>query len=311
MTEHIHTEIENIRFNKTKGGADFLIKTGYGCELKEYYFGGKIYATDFFEILFFSEADGSMWINDRKVEIGTNRVVFLSPYQRHCYHIRTDSTSFKFLIFKEDFLHDFLTDKYFTYRLHFSYQMATPPILQVVSDRMKRYFDVLEEIKQELNLSLTNVEPILRSLLYYLLSQLNRTYAEAYNLPSIKIDNTIAYRFKQLMEQNIRRIQRVADYANLLGVSRITLNKAVKSQFGLTATELLKNRLVLEIKEDLIGGQIPIKSISDCFGFSEPNHLMRFFKAQTGKTIGEYMNEYSLDKIPYPLAELNDASSTN
>lgn len=299
MIEHIHTEIENIRFNKAQCGVDFLVNAGYGCELKDYYFGGKTYATDFFEIIFFSEANGSIWINDRKITVGANRVVFLSPYQRHCYHIDADEMCFKFLIFKEDFLHDFLTDKYFTYRLHFCYQTVTPPVLQVESDRMKRYFDVLDEIKQELNLPLTNVEPILRSLLYYLLSQLNRTYAEAYNLPSIKVDNTIAYRFKQLIEQNIRRKQRVADYADLLGVSRITLNKAVKSQFGLTATELLKNRMVLEIKEDLIGAQNTVKTIADRFGFSEPNHLMRFFKAQTGQTIGEYMKEYSLDKTPF------------
>lgn len=299
MIEHIHTEIENIRFNKAECGVDFLINTGNACELKEYYFGGKIYATDFFEIIFFSEAGGSIWINDKKIEIGANRVVFLSPYQRHCYHIQADGRSFKFLIFKEDFLHDFLTDKYFTYRLHFCYQTATPPVLQVESNLMERYFRVLDEIKQELNHPLTNVEPILRSLLYYLLSQLNRTYSEAYDLPSIKVDNTIAYQFKQLMEHNIKKIQRVADYAGLLGVSRVTLNKAVKSQFGLTATELLKNRMVLAIKEELIGAQSSVKTISDRFGFSEPNHLMRFFKAQTGQTIGEYMKEYSLDKTPF------------
>lgn len=126
MIEHIHTEIENIRFNKAQCGVDFLVNAGYGCELKDYYFGGKTYATDFFEIIFFSEADGSIWINDKKVTVGANRVVFLSPYQRHCYHIDTDGMCFKFLIFKEDFLHDFLTDKYFTYRLHFCYQTATP-----------------------------------------------------------------------------------------------------------------------------------------------------------------------------------------
>lgn len=299
MIEHIHTEIENIRFNKTECGVEFLVNTGDGGELKEYYFGGKVYATDFFEIIFFSETSGSIWINDKKIEIGANSVVFLSPYQRHCYHIQSGCKSFKFLIFKEDFLHDFLTDKYFIYRLHYCYQNAMPPVLEVKSDRMKQYFNLLDEIKQELNLTLTNVEPILRSLLYYLLSLLNRTYAEAYNLPSIKVDNTIAYRFKQLMEQNIRKKQRVADYAGLLGVSRVTLNKAVKSQFGLTATELLKNRMVLEIKEDLIGAQSPVKTIADRFGFSEPNHLMRFFKAQTGQTIGEYMKEYSLDKTPF------------
>lgn len=94
------------------------------------------------------------------------------------------------------------------------------------------------------------------------------------------------------MEQNIRKKQRVSDYAGLLGVSRITLKKAVKSQFGLTATELLKNRMVIEIKEDLIGAQNTVKAIADRFGFSEPKHLMHFFKAQTEQTIGEYMKVY-------------------
>lgn len=50
-----------------------------------------------------------------------------------------------------------------------------------------------------------------------------------------------------------------------------------------------------EIKQEL---NLPL-TIADRFGFLEPNHLMRFFKAQTGQTIGEYMKEYSLDKTPF------------
>ena len=304
MKRHIHTEIENIHFNKAQCGVDFLLNTGVGTELEEYYFSGKIYATDFFEILFFKESAGSIWINDNKIEITANSVVFLSPYQRHCYHLKTKGNKFKFFIFKADFLHDFLTDKYFIYRLHYYFQTVKTPFLQLSSEDMKKYFDILDEIKQELNMTLTNVEPILRSLTHYLLSKLNRLYSEFYNLPSIKMDNTIAYQFKQLMEYNIRKKQRVAAYADMLGVSRITLNKAVKAQFGITANELLKNRLILEIKEDLIRSQGSVKEIACRFGFSEPNHLMRFFKTQTGQTIGQYMLEYSLDKTPYQNTEM-------
>ncbi len=43
----IETDIENIRFNKAECGVDFLINTDVGCRLKYYYYGGKVYATDF------------------------------------------------------------------------------------------------------------------------------------------------------------------------------------------------------------------------------------------------------------------------
>lgn len=290
---HIDTEIQNIRFNKTECGVDFLINTDRGCRLKEYFFSDRIYATDFFEILFFTEKGGRMWIDDRKIEIAADSVAFISPYQRHRFRLTAPCNSFRFLIFKEDFLLDFLSDKYFTYRLHYSYQTSVQPIMQVDSGRMRRYLDVLDEIGEELHRPLTNVEPILRSLLYYLLSQLDRTYAETYDLPSIKVDNSVAYRFKEMLEKNIVGKQRVADYADALGVSRVTLNNAVKARFGVTATELLKRRLINEIKNHVVREECPAKAVADRFGFSEPNHLMRFFKAQTGQTIGEWLHDFS------------------
>lgn len=82
MTRRIETDIENIRFNKAECGVDFLINTDVGCRLKYYYYGGKVYATDFFEILFFRESGGCIWIDDRQFEIAPNSVLFLSPYQR-------------------------------------------------------------------------------------------------------------------------------------------------------------------------------------------------------------------------------------
>lgn len=296
--KHIENDIENIYFNKAECGVDFLINTDIGCCLKNYYYGGKVYATDFFEILFFREAGGSVWIDDRHFEIAPNSVLFLSPYQRHSFNITASCDTFCFLIFREDFLLDFLADKYFTYRLHYSYQTSVPPVMTVSETQMRRYFDTLEEIGDELHRPLTNVEPILRSLLYYLLSKLNRTYAETYSLPSVRLDNTVAYRFKEMIEKNIVGKQRVCDYAEALGVSRITLNKAVKAQFGMTATDMLRQRLVNEIKNHIIRSQCTAKAIADRFGFSEPNHLMRFFKAQTGQTIGDYLQEYALDKTP-------------
>jgi len=77
-----------------------------------------------------------------------------------------------------------------------------------------------------------------------------------------------------------------------LGISRISLNKAVKDQFNVTATELLKQRLLIEIKDYLVHTELTVAEIAHELHFSEPNHLMRFFKTQTAMTTSEFLLDY-------------------
>ena len=113
---------------------------------------------------------------------------------------------------------------------------------------------LLGKIKYELMNPVSDTYNIIVSLLYYLLLIINRTYAAAYCLPAEIAKNNFAFRFKDLLEQNIRTHQRVQEYADMLHVSRITLNNSVKAH---------------------------------------PSHLMRFFKQQTGKTFTQYMTDYN------------------
>ena len=72
-----------------------------------------------------------------------------------------------------------------------------------------------------------------------------------YQLPLAAPKNYYAFQFVELMETHIRKLQRVQDYASLLKISRITLNHSVMAQYGVSATYLLKQRLLAEIKNEL------------------------------------------------------------
>ena len=82
-------------------------------------------------------------------------------------------------------------------------------------------------------------------------------------------------------------------YADMLHVSRITLNNSVKAQFGVSATHLIKQRLLEELKNELLFSNRTVSEMADDFNFSDPSHLMRFFKQQTGKTFTQYMTDYN------------------
>ena len=87
-------------------------------------------------------------------------------------------------------------------------------------------------------------------------------------------------------------VQRVAEYAEMMHVSRVTLNNAVVAQFGVSANHLLKQRLLEALKNDLLFTDCTVSQLADKFHFSDPSHLMRFFKQQTGKTCSQYQSDY-------------------
>ncbi|HIY68065.1 MAG TPA: AraC family transcriptional regulator, partial [Candidatus Alistipes intestinigallinarum] len=35
-----------------------------------------------------------------------------------------------------------------------------------------------------------------------------------------------------------------------------------------------------------------VSQLADAYGFSDPSHLMRFFKQQTGRTCSAYLEDY-------------------
>lgn len=123
------------------------------------------------------------------------------------------------------------------------------------------------------------------SVLYYLLVIINRAYAQTYRLPVEVPKNNYAFKFKDLLEKHIRTTQRVQEYADMLRVSRITLNNSVMAQFGVSAIHLLKQRLLEELKNELLFSNLNVSQLADEFHFSDPSHLMRFFKKKQARLL--------------------------
>lgn len=63
-------------------------------------------------------------------------------------------------------------------------------------------------------------------------------------------------------------------------------------EFDLSSALLLKQRLLQEGKSDLIFSRLSVKETAYRLHFFEPNHLMRFFKRETGKTFTQYLRDY-------------------
>lgn len=282
----------SVSFSKTRCGVDFYINTGESKDICGVLTEHRTFKTDFFSFYFFRRANGYVLLNFRKIELRDDMVLLLSPHQQQEWHVDEAELDYTFLIFREDFMRTFIADKFFVYRLLYYYQTDTPPYLFAAPEELAEYMRLLGKIKQELLHPVADTYNLIVSVLYYLLVVINRAYAKTYRLPVEVPKNNYAFQFKDLLEKHIRDMQRVQEYADILRVSRITLNNSVMAQFGVSATHLLKQRLLEELKNELLFSDRNVSQLADEFHFSDPSHLMRFFKQQTGKTFTQYITDY-------------------
>lgn len=282
----------SVPFSKTRCGVDFYINTGESKDICGVLTEHRTFKTDFFSFYFFRRANGYVLLDFRKIELRDDMVLLLSPHQQQEWHVDEAELDYTFLIFREDFMRTFIADKFFVYRLLYYYQTDTPPYLFAAPEELAEYMRLLGKIKQELLHPVADTYNLIVSVLYYLLVVINRAYAKTYRLPVEVPKNNYAFQFKDLLEKHIRDMQRVQEYADILRVSRITLNNSVMAQFGVSATHLLKQRLLEELKNELLFSDRNVSQLADEFHFSDPSHLMRFFKQQTGKTFTQYITDY-------------------
>ena len=283
--------ISLLKYTKSACGVDFLLNTADSDEKKGWFNQHERYKTDFFEFYFFRKASGVVFLDGEKIILHDNSVLIISPFKRQEWHVREENLDYTFLVFQDEFIYNFISDKYFMYRLLFCYQSDNPACFDMSAEEMKPYLTILRKMKSELHSPIADSYHMIVAYLYEFLLLLNRYYAQIHHLPLRLPFNNYAFKYKELLERNIRQHTRVGDYAEMMGISRITLNKAVENEFGVTATHLLKQRLVQEVKNDLLFADLSVKEIAYNLQFSAPNHLMRFFKQQTNMTVGEFLEE--------------------
>jgi AraC family transcriptional activator of pobA len=90
--------------------------------------------------------------------------------------------------------------------------------------------------------------------------------------------------FCALIERDFRLGKPMADYAAALGVTPTHLSRACRQVSGLTAAEMLTQRVLHAARDMLEGGDLPIRFIADMLGFSSAAYFTRFIQNQTART---------------------------
>lgn len=90
--------------------------------------------------------------------------------------------------------------------------------------------------------------------------------------------------YRTAVDEEYRRWHLVAPYADRLGCSARSLNRACRAIADVSAKEVVVARIVLEAERRLVLTDDTVASVSRQLGFDEATNFVKFFRRETGTT---------------------------
>jgi AraC family transcriptional activator of pobA len=104
------------------------------------------------------------------------------------------------------------------------------------------------------------------------------------DLSSTHLNDAVIEKLFSLIERNFRDRRLLNFYAAKLAMTSDHLNKHVKRITGMTAGQLIRQRVLTEAKRQLAFSNQPINEIAYDLAYADPSHFVRSFRKDTGVT---------------------------
>ncbi|MDM1555535.1 MULTISPECIES: AraC family transcriptional regulator [Chryseobacterium] len=231
----------------------------------------------------FCEGEGTITIDFKTIPIKEKHILFVSPNQICQFNTPVNYKS-RIMIFTEDFLCQNTTQTQF-----YSETSLFNDPLNIryfnLEDRFEEVLALFDYIKNELARPYRDIQStILNNYLFNILliseeisinSKINLDFCG---------DKLLVARFKSLVNKNLNQHLSIDYYCEELNITIRTLQKAFLKVEKDPPKQWLINRMILEIKRNLMYNKLNVSEISYNLGFKELTNFTKFFKSKTGLT---------------------------
>ena len=244
---------------------------------------------DFFEILFLTKGSGTHTIDFKDYKITPNSIFFLSPGQIHSITLSKDVYGYIFLFSPEFFLFN-KSDKNKIFEFPFFYTTSDDnPPLELKDEKEIRFLaELFSKGCDESQSSTDDSASLVASLLDLILACCKKLYPQNSLNTGMKKGRLMVKKFKQLIEEQYKENLSVKDFAELLSITPSHLNETVKGIMGKTASDLIDEKMIIEIKKLLLHTDLTVSEIAFTLNFSDQSYFSKFFKKHTRLSPGEF-----------------------
>jgi len=245
---------------------------------------------DFYSIFWIESGEAIHATEFVEYSLKADTILFVPPGLKHRMYIDKSVTG-TYMLFNEDFIQ-------YNRKNHVplkEYRLFNNPdfksLITVVPEKREKLRNITKLVFDELQDTDDYSQDIVLNLLHLFLLESRRIFDQQYQPPKEEPDSTpdaTIIKFKQLIEENFAAQKNVSSYAEMLSMNPSCLNELTKRTTGITAGELIRNRVIDETKRLLFSSSMSGKEIAFELGFDDPAYFSRFFRKYTGLTLKEF-----------------------
>ncbi len=257
--------------------------------------------TYLYQMIWVKRGKGVFSAEGKRTQFNGNWVVFIAPNTLHSVSFAENSQ-----IWSLYFNHDFMNLGHMGNMLKDFMGNISRPMCMYVDippTHQQLWHDLFTHIKQEVTMPhALGHNACIKSWVALLLTQLIRIENAKKTANNKNISTPQAERaekttnaFLQLLEQHYQNQHRIDFYTQSLYISPDTLNNHIRAVLGRTLAQVIRDRIVLEAKRQLLYADKSVSQVAEILHFDDTSYFVRFFKRETGMTPKIYKKQQGIN----------------
>ena len=241
----------------------------------------------FYHLVLFTRGSGTHSIDFKTFDVTPGQIYFMVPGQVHSWDFEGDTDGY-LVHFTPSFFQSFLLKNEYLDQFPFLSGVVDDAVIQISPALQSKIVNLFETLIDETDNANRMGTDMIRSLLlqtFILLSRMDNNEFEK-QLPTY--NHTLIKNFRKLIEKNFTTLKLPKDYAGLLYITPNHLNAVCNDLLGISAGEVIRDRILLEAKRLLINLNLTVAEISYQLNFNDNSYFTKFFKKYTNLTPEEF-----------------------
>jgi AraC family transcriptional activator of pobA len=245
----------------------------------------------FYEVVLVTAGRGHLELDGSALEVAPYRLCLTRPGETRSWQVEDGKLEGLLAFFETAFLDDFFADPGFVEGLPAMTCAASRRSIPLSRDRFDGLMALVGEMTDELRSPRGDSGHLLRAHVYRMLVMLQRASGVT---KTRELDRAarLAARFTALVASKARLGDKVADYAEALGTTTRTLNRALQRSFGRSAGELIQQHVLLQSRRLLACSDLSVAAIAERLHFADASYFSRFFSRHLGMPPGRFRQEH-------------------
>lgn len=251
----------------------------------------------FYHVVLFTKGGGTHAIDFKSFLVKPYQIYFMAPGQVHRWNFEGPVDGY-IINFSASFFQSFLLRPDYLDSFPFFTGNIDDEVVNLPQQAQSKVVDLFEQLIQEsAQLNKMGMD-IIRVLMLQLFILVARESPNSSLTTAPNYNYTLLQSFRKLTDMNFATLKLPKDYAALLYITPNHLNALCNDLLGISAGEVIRNRVILEAKRLLVNLELTITAIANKLNFTDNSYFTKFFKKYTGLTPEEFRkNTLSHDNI--------------